>query len=183
MTPVELSPITITAIENLFQEVVTAVTGEPCIIEPANGPQPAKRFCSLDIKTADPMDHRVADFIETDTGDLAERARNETRLSMAAAFWGKEAMTRATSCMHALQSYQRVFDLWRLLGFSGVDPVQATGSAYLGKIQDRAQFTIYFYAALGALYPADWFTASRWGLELPEKPYHEDIILPEGVSQ
>ena len=181
--PVESVTLTPAAVEDLFQSVLTAVTGEPVIMEGSPGPQPAERYCSFGFVSCEPLEHPVSEMLETESGEFAEFSRNETRCQLAVSFWGGSAISRAWNCLGHLQNSRRFFDLWRVLGFSGFDPVKAVGRAYLGKIQDSAQFTLYFYAALGAEYPADWFSHSSWGLELPEKPYHEDIVLPESHKE
>ncbi|MCC8194046.1 MAG: hypothetical protein LIP28_05320 [Deltaproteobacteria bacterium] len=166
-------------IEDLFQAVLAANLDEPVAIDREGAPRPEEPCCVIRVVGADPCDHGVTDFrVNVDTGEMEEFAREETRIALDIVFLGENAFDRACSCAGLMVSNQRVFDLWNVLGFSGVDPVTDTGTPFPGESREQAQFRIYAYAAFGTTYAAEYFTASRFGLELPEKPYREELILP-----
>lgn len=139
---------------------------------------PGGLYCTLWLKSAEPLQQNDGDFeIDETTGEVRQTLRNETYFTMQVSFWGPQAYEAALSAASALQNAQRWADLWRIIGFAGIDRVQDISTAYLGKIQPRAFFNFSFYVCLGALYPADWFTKFTLRLNLPEHDYTEDFII------
>lgn len=138
-------------------------------------------YCTLWLKSAEPLPQNDGDFeIDEITGDMEQTLRNETYFTVQVSFWGSRAYEAALSAVSALQNSQRWADLWRIIGFAGIDRVQDISTAYLGKIQPRAFFNFNFYVCLGAKYPADWFTKFTLRLNMPEHNYTEDFLLGKG---
>lgn len=180
----DLAALTPSIIEDEFQAVLESVLDEPVLIRSDMDAQPEGPYCVIAFVKADPLDHDVEYFPEDEEGvHLVELAREETLCALEISFQGKYAMDRALRCTGFLRNNQRSFDLWRILGFAGLDAVESKGSPYHGKLRERASFRVNFYTAFGAYYPADWFSASQWGLSLPEKPHHEDLQIPSEFSE
>lgn len=165
-------------VENLFQTTISSVLSEPVIIEDASGPQPAELYCSIGISSIEPSEHAEETSVFRDNQFL-EILANKSYCGLKVSFWGKDAFTRAIALQGHIMNSSRFFDLWQKLGFGGMSPAQSISAAYLGQIQERAVFTINFYAAFVAEYNADYFTKSQWGLNLPEKPYTEELLIPK----
>ncbi len=102
-----------------------------------------------------------------------QKLANPSLVTVQVSFWGAEAYHKAIELTHGLQNAQRFFDLWRPLGYAGVDPVQDISTAFEGRIQQRAFFNFRFYVLYGAEYPGDWFNTSRWNLRPPEHPGYD----------
>lgn len=158
------------SVSKLLVGVLERITGlgkGRVIIEGEAGPRPSEGlYCTLWWKDATPEPQNDGDF--TDDGPeceydkshpLTQHLRNETYCTVQVSFWGKGAFEAALSAVSALQNAQRWFDLWRVLGYGGVDRVQDISAAFRGLLQGRAFFNLSFYACFGAAYPADWFDA------------------------
>ena len=167
-------------IEYEFQAVLAPVLDEPVLIRGDMDARPEGPHCVIAFIKADPLEHDVNEFPEDGEGaSLEELAREETLCSVEIRFHGRYAMDRALRCTGILRNNRRNFDLWRILGFAGLDPVKSKSPRFFEAQEERARFRINFYADFGARYPADWFSSSKWELELPDKPYHEDLNIPE----
>lgn len=143
---------------------------------------PSGLYCTLWFKTAEPLQQNNGDFeYDEASGVFVQTLRNETYFTVQVSFWGPGAYEAALKAVSALQNSQRWADLWKIIGYAGVDAVQDISTAYLGKIQQRAFFNFNFYVCLGAAYPADWFNKLTVKLNLPEHNYTEDIILDEEI--
>lgn len=178
----DLLTITPKAVRKLFADVLKAITGLSegrVIIETkADRRPPEGLYCSLWFKSMTPLPQNDGDFeYDPDYGiddPLNQILDNETLCTVQINFWGDDAYDKAAETMQALQSGARFADLWRIIGFAGIDAVQDISTQYGAKIQQRAFFNLDFYVCFGRAYPIDYFNVSQWMISLPEKPYREE---------
>ena len=111
---------------------------------------------------------------------LFQALRHESWCEVRISFWGPGAFEAALTAAGALQSDARWFDLWRLIGFGGVGPIEHTSAPFRGRVQGRACFDLSFYACLGAAYPAEWFDTARW--DLPRPGRHETFNTSKEIA-
>ena len=134
-------------------------------------------YCTLWFKNASPLQQNDGDFeIDEESGELIQTLRNETLFTAQVSFWGPLAYEAALSAASALQNSERWADLWRIIGYAGIDDVQDISTAYLGQVQPRAFFNFNFYVCLGVKYSSGWFDKSKWRIKEPEHNYTEDFI-------
>lgn len=175
-------------IEKLLVGVLERITGlgkGRVLVEDNTGPRPSDGlYCTLWWKDATPEPQNDGDF--TDDGPecdydkshpLTQHLRNETYCTVQVSFWGKGAFEMALSAVSALQNAERWFDLWRVLGYGGVDRVQDISAAFRGLVQGRAFFNLTFYACFGAEYPSDWFDTMT--LEIESNGTLNTMEIPE----
>lgn len=86
-----------------------------------------------------------------------ETRENSALCTVRFSIWGDDAYNLASELRFALDSANRNFDLWTVLGFAGVGNVQDLSSAFGGKIQQRAFVELSFYVRFGRRYDLDWF--------------------------
>jgi len=163
-------------VKKLLVSTLEGVTGlEPGRVtwEATGGPRPPEGLrCSLWWKGFEPLAQNVGEYRDVSAPDTYDKAtpiiqylRNETFCEVQTSFWGDGAFDKAAATVGALQNDNRNFDLWRILGYGGIDAIQDI-SAYAGaRIQQRAFFNLSFYACFGADYPVDWFDVSQWAIK------------------
>lgn len=96
------------------------------------------------------------------SGLITQILDNPAWCDMRVRFQGPGAMRTAVATAGWLQNDDRWFDLWRLVGFGGVNAVMDDGAPFGGHMQSRASFDLSFYAGFGAEYPVAWFDVSQW---------------------
>lgn len=176
------------AVRKLFVESTEALTGYArgrVLVETMSDRRPADGapYCTLWFKNLEPLAVNVGDFYfdyETEdpdkTIDAVQVLDNESFCTVQFSFWGNGAYNEATRFMQTLHAQRRYHDLWRVVGFAGIDAVQDISAQYGAKIQQRAFFNLDFYVCLGRALPADWFDVSQWGIALPKnKDYKEEF--------
>lgn len=162
-------------IKDLLVEVMERITGlkDRVVIETETGPRPGEGlYCSLWFKGFEPLPQNVGDYrTEADEDgeslSMVQHLRNETYCTVQVTFRGTGAFEAATASIGWLQMDGRNFDLWKILGFGGVDALQEISMQYQGRIEPRCFFDLSFYACLGADYPVDWFDTSIWHVGEP----------------
>lgn len=166
---------TLRDLEDLFVSVLGAITEERVIIEDASGPQPDGPYVSLRLESLRPNSFNERRLVERESdGELVEYAAYLVYCALKVSFWGQDACNRAARCQMQMSAAGRFFDLWRVIGFGGCDPVRRASAEDLGKIQERADFVFNFHANLDAVYhDPEHFADSRFDLQLPanRKPF------------
>ena len=159
--------------KKLFVSVLESVTGLApgrVIWEDSGGPRPPEGlYCSLWWKGFEPLSQNQGEYSDPEHGGrgelITQHLRNETWCTAQVSFRGPGAFETAVKVVGSLQNDNRNFDLWRFLGYGGVDAIQDISMPFGGRIQQRCFFNLSFYACFGAEYPVDWFDISRWGIE------------------
>lgn len=175
--------ITPQAVRKLLVDTLQAMTGYAAgrvLIETKadRRPQDKAPYCTLWFKNAEPLVQNDGDFYYDDSDDTADGLQvldNETLVTVQINFWGDDAYGEAMSAAQALQNAQRNFDLWRIIGFAGIDGVQDISVQYGAKIQQRAYFNLNFYVCYGRSYPIYWFNVTDWRMKSPaQNNYSEE---------
>ena len=189
-------------VKELLVGTLEKITGLPpgrVIRETEAGPRPSSSnagfennglYCSLWWKTFEPLPQNGGDYSEAPEHEglpedydksrpIIQHLRHEAWCEVQVSFWGAGAFEMAVQTVQALQADARWFDLWRVLGFGGVDYIQDVSTAFRGQIQNRCFFTLSFYACFGADYPADWFDTAQWEIacsgQVQEFEYSKEI--------
>jgi hypothetical protein len=82
-----------------------------------------------------------------------------------------------------MQNIMRFADLWRGIGYAGIDSVQDISTQYGAKIQQRAYFNFDFYVYFGRSYPVDYFKLSSWRQVLrTQNNYQEQWDYPKEAA-
>lgn len=178
--------ITAPRVRKLFVEATETLTGYErgrVLIETYTDRRPAdgKPYCTLWFKNLEPLPVNVGDwyFSDVEEGDAIQIIDNESLCVIQFSFWGPDAYGEAVSFMQTLHAQRRFHDLWRIVGFAGIDSVQDISTQYGGKIQQRAFFDLSYYVCLGRALPADWFDTSRWLIADPAINHKEKWNYPE----
>ena len=186
LTPENVKQLLVSTLEK-----ITALPPGRVIRETEAGPRPSSGlYCTLWWKTFEPLPQNGGDYAENPqyegqpddydkTHPIIQHLRNETWCEVQINFWGAGAFDLAVQTLQALQSDARWFDLWKVLGFGGVDAVQDISTAFRAQIQSRCFFTLSFYACFGGDYPAEWFDTSQWEIacsgQVQEFEYSKEI--------
>lgn len=174
------------SVQTLLQQVVCAITGytaDHVLIESKadRRPQDTKPYATLYMKRFEPLKQDVGDYYIDQDAPVAEDGTqvldNETLFTVQFNFWGRGAVSTAMSVVSALQNGQRFFDIWKIIGFAGIDSVQDISAAYGAQIQQRAFFDCDFYACFGKAYPLDWYKVAQVELQLPDKEFTENFTI------
>lgn len=182
--------VTWAQIRKLFVEATEVLTGYArgrVLIETMIDRRPADTgpYCTIWFKNLEPLTVNVGDFyfdFTDDEPDAAQVIDNESLCAAQFSFWGQGAYNEATRFMQTLHAQRRFHDLWRIVGFAGLDAIQDVSSEYGGKIQQRAYFTLNFYTCLGRALPADWFDTSKWIVAKPaNNNYKESWLLSKEI--
>lgn len=129
---------------------------------------------------SDPSAASDSSTSDSNASDMLQVLRNESWCEARISFWGPGAFEAAANAAFALQSDARRFDLWRLIGFGGVGPVEHTSAPFRGAVQGRAYFDLSFYACFGAAYPAEWFNTACWNL--PRSGHNETFATSKEIA-
>jgi hypothetical protein len=161
--------LTTKEVKKLLIAVLADITGlDPSrvIWEATGGSRPSEGlYCSLWWRSFEPLAQNQGEYRDNDESDgLIQNLRNETLCAVQISFWGSNAFDTAAFTVGALQNDNRIFDLWRVLGYGGIDSIQDISTAFGGQIQKRCFFNLSFYACFGADYPVDWFDSSQWSI-------------------
>lgn len=162
-------------------ESMTGLAPGRVIWETSGGPRPSEGlYCSLWWKDFAPLPQNQGDYSDPDgtlppdpegRGELiTQHLRNETWCTVQVSFWGAKAFETAVATVGELQNDNRIFDLWRILGYGGVEAIQDISAPRGGKMQQRVFFDLSFYACFGADYPVDWFDISQWTIDFADPP-------------
>ncbi len=182
----EMQEITMAIIRKMFVEVIEQLTGYTrgrVLVETMADRRPVdgKPYCTLWFKNLEPLTYSEGDW-QLDTDEPIQYQDNETLAMLQISFWGDDAFSEAYRLSQLFHAAARQFDLWRVVGYAGIDQVQDISTSYGAKIQQRAFFNLSFYVCLGRKIPADYFDKSQWGIELPAQNYEEHFVLPiQGV--
>jgi len=175
--------LTVETVKTLLHGVMAKVTGLPAervIWETTGGPRPSEGlYCSLWWKEFSPLVQNQGEYrVDPENEDsLIQNLDNETWCVVQVSFWGNASLETAAFTVGALQNDNRHFDLWRVIGYGGVDSIQDISTAFQGMIQQRCFFNLSFYAKFGADYPVDWFDSSQWGIQKPDIDHTELLII------
>lgn len=170
--------VTPIAVRKLLVDVMQAITGYKVgrvLVETKadRRPQDGSPYCTLWFKNSEPLVQNDGDYY-IDTPDYSSDVNgvqvldNETLVTVQINFWGDGAYDEALKACQTLQNAQRFFDLWRVIGYAGIDSVQDISVQYGAKIQQRAYFNFDFYVCYGRMYPLEYFKISQWQITEPE---------------
>lgn len=167
--------LTVNEVKKLLVGVLEKTTGLPSgrvIIEGdgETGPRPpGGLYCSLWWHGFEPLPQNQGDYRDAPDPDgtgkaapIIQTLRNETYCTVQVTFWGAKALEMAAATVGELQNDNRNFDLWRVLGYGGIDNIQDISAAFGGHVQGRCFFNLSFYACFGVDYPVEWFDTSQW---------------------
>lgn len=160
----------INAANALLRQFVMAALDMPdnrVLIETKTGPRPmdGSAYCTLYWKDQEVLPQFDGDMVFAPVEDEdeypfingIETRENEALCIVRFSVWGNDAYRLASELRYALDSANRNFDLWTVLGFAGVGNVQDLSVEFGGKIQQRAFIELSFYACFGRRYDLDWF--------------------------
>ncbi len=159
--------LTVADVKLLLVQVMELCTGLPPgrVIysgDGDSGPRPSEGlYCSMWWKRLEPLP-QTAGAYSAIGDDMLQEMRNESLCEVQVDFWGKKAFDTAAIAIQKLQADARFFDLWRVIGYGGIDAVQDISAYFQGTVQGRAFFTLSFYACFGSEYPVEWFDTSHW---------------------
>jgi len=167
--------LTLSDVKTLLASVMARATGfgpDRVIWETGGGPRPPEGlYCSLWWRSLEPLPQNMGEYRDVPDPDLFDKTtpiiqtlRNEAWCTVQVSFWGLRAFEAATAVVGVLQNDNRTFDLWRVLGYGGIDAIQDVSAPFRGRMQPRCFFNLSFYACLGADYPVEWFDVSRWAI-------------------
>lgn len=161
-------------VKKLLASVLEGLTGlgsGRVIWEASAGPRPSEGlYCSLWWKDLELLPQNGGDYATSEApgpdkeNPITQTLRNESWCTVQVSFWGPKAFETAVRTVQALQTGDRYFDLWKMLGYGGTDAIQDISAAFGGRIQGRCFFNLSFYACFGADYPVDWFDISQWAI-------------------
>jgi hypothetical protein len=167
--------LTIKDIEDILYQGLSNVATIPVVILPLNAPQPANNYLSIYVKDVTPEDWDVYSWV--DTGDaLVETQRMETYFKAEITCWGANAKQNLMDIYAGVKSSDRYKDMWASLGYAGRGDVQDISAEFMGKVQHRAFFDLFFYANLIYTNPdADWGNVAQIGVSETDKGNLETV--------
>lgn len=92
-------------------------------------------------------------------GSCLEVRRNTAHCTARFTVRGENAYNLASELRYALESANRNFDLWGILGFSGCTGPMDLSAIYGAQTQQRAHVELSFYAPFGRRYELDYFSS------------------------
>ena len=180
-----LTPESVLAVLVHVLESATGLGSGKVILEGGNqGPRPASDsqdslYCSLWWKRMEPLPQNTGDYADNtdpcdydNAGPITQHLRNETWCTVQVSFRGASAFSKAVEAAAALQNDERFFDLWKILGYGGIESIQDATAPFRGGVQPHAFFNLSFYACFGSEHQAEWFRNSQWAI----------LGYPEGQS-
>lgn len=168
--------MTIETLEKALAVLLADLIRLPVVIENSAEPRPSGPFGSVKIISVDPEDFEIKEF-DPDTEE--ETLRGESYISGRIVFYGKGAFDNIRRTINALNSSARQFDLFRIMGFSGFETAKDASVEFEGALEERADVLFFGYAALGGMFPADFFTSSQWGIKVSNALHQDDMIIPK----
>lgn len=161
----DVQVVTFPFIRKLFVDVFTDITGYGpgnVIVETANDRRPARAtYCGLWFKSNEPLGQGVGVYEDIDA-ELMQIQDNETLMTVQVSIYGNNAYDEALRTMQQMHNQNRYFDLWQVIGFAGLGPLQDISTEIGAKIQQRVYFDFSFYTVFGRKYSVDWFASSQW---------------------
>lgn len=171
MNPEPVKTLTIQAVNELLIGYFSRLfgwegQGRVLIETMARTRPPDGLYMTLWWKNNDLLVQNTGEFIqpEDESEQGTQQLDNESLCTVQVTLRGQDAYSQCCEARYSLESSQRFFDLWKLLGFSGCDPVTDMSGAFGAHVQQRAFFDFHFYACFGRGYPADWFDHSQWAI-------------------
>ncbi len=155
-------------VKNLLRAFIEHVTGTPAdyiLVETRTRPRPPddKAYVTLYWKDQDLLPQFEGEFIAPeDESDGQEYNENDAHCTVRITVRGKNAYNTASELRYALDSSQRQFDLYNVIGFSGTSGVTDLSAVYGGQVQQRAFVELSFYACFGRMYSLEWFNSVPW---------------------
>ena len=158
----------VNALLRAFVINVTQLPDDYVIIETRTRPRPYddKPYVTL-LWTANELLTQLdgdMEFVQPDPPEEeGEEIRNNTALcTVRITVRGDNAYNRTAEIRYAIDSANRSFDLWNVIGYAGVTNVTDLSAVYGGKVQQRSFIDLSFYAAFGRRYPLAWFSSVPW---------------------
>lgn len=145
---------------------VTGFQSNAVLIETRTGPRPVDHGPYATIWWRDqeglPQFDSPFDQPASEDVDGVEELKNEMHCTVRITVRGNNAYNITSELRYEIDRGQRAFELWNILGFSGVSSVTDLSAAYGGKVQQRAFIDLSFYAAFGRRYDLSWFKSVPW---------------------
>lgn len=155
--PISVYATNTKAIEDAFAGIVrgTGYNGaDMVLIEPYNGPRPLQAYATVHLVTVESQDHAIKQYETRPDGSFAEVVKATSWCRVILQFFGGDAMAKAVKVRTALFSQARLWDLFPTMGMGGIGEIQDISGSYQAKVEQRARFTVDFYADLSAEYDA-----------------------------
>lgn len=160
--------LTVDMVNDLLRAFIMHVTGLPAdyvLVETRNRPRPPddKPYVTMYWKDQEMLPQFEGDFIVPEgEEDGQEYNENDAHCTVRITVRGKGAYNNASELRYALDSSERQFDLYNVIGFSGTSGVTDLSAVYGGQVQQRAFIELSFYACFGRLYQLAWFRTVPW---------------------
>lgn len=145
------SATTTTEIEDVFASVLrdTVYGGKDLVlIEPYDGPRPREAYATIHLVSAQGHDHEITEEEPVGFGSIEEVIGGESWCRVIVQFFGGDAFKTAIAARNRMKSSNRLFDLLRHFGMGTIGEAQDFSGPHWGKYENRARFTVDFYALL-----------------------------------
>lgn len=149
---------------DLFKELL-GWNEQQFLVETRGGARPSsgKPYMTLWWKNIEVLNQGYGEMrSEEDSDEARQFLENESLCSLQITIYGNDAYNICNEVRMHLESANRFFDLWSVIGFAGCDSVNDLSADFGGHIEQRAFFNFSFYANFGREYPADYFDKSKW---------------------
>lgn len=134
----------------------SAITGREGVLEDEGGPQPAKPYFSLSVRSSKAMERgRVEVDRQTETINALHR------VTFRLAVRGGPAMADAARLRDSLISAHRWRDLWRVAGLGAVTEIQNLSAVENSRQRGRAEFQLTLHAVIQTTAAPEYFTTQH----------------------
>lgn len=163
--------LSVEAVEQLLRSFVVYVTELPdsyVIIETKARPRPKddRPYVTLYWLEQELLTQLDGDYEfsppELFAKEGVERRENAAHCTVRITTRGPGSYSITSAIRYAIDSSNRSFDLWPILGYAGVTNITDLSAVYGGKVQQRSFIDFSFYAAFGRRYELSWFSSSPW---------------------
>ncbi len=94
--------------------------------------------------------------------DGTELLYNDSYCTVRLTCRGKDAYKWASELRYALDSSNRQFDLYNIIGFAGCSSVTDVSTVFGGQLYQQTFVELSFYACFGRMYPLAYFDSVPW---------------------
>lgn len=152
---------TVNAVLRAFVMLILDLPDNYVIIETRARPRPYddRPYVTIYWAEQEVLPQYEGDFSQP-TNELEEGTEllnNASRCTVRITVRGDNAYNLCSELRYALDSKNRNWDLYNLVGFSGATSVVDLSAVYGAQVQQRAFIDFSFYAAFGRAYPLAWF--------------------------
>lgn len=166
-------------INKLLVATVKAGAGvDYCIVETRSSTRPPEgKYATLYWKQLTPLNSVLSDATHSET----ETEYFENRLggylcTVQITVIGDGALNTAIELNQFLNSENRQFDLYHLIGISNITEILDLSTVIGGKYQERACFDFSFYVEFGVRYAMDYFTIGNITVYFNNESFNIEVI-------